>query len=67
MRRNTATLLLILVLVLIIVIASIFILRGTPSENEGGADKTIVTPAPPRETTSPVPADPGTKDRKSVV
>lgn len=61
MRRNNAMLLLILLLVLIIVAASIFILRGTPSGKDGSPAKTDVTPAPPRETSAPSPADPGTQ------
>ncbi len=64
MRRNNATLLLILLLVLIIAAASVFILRGSPGEDDPSG-KPVVTPAPPRETTAPVPGasdpQPGTE------
>ena len=64
MRRNNATLLLILILVLIIAAASIFILHGSPGE-DNPSGKPVITPAPPRETTAPVPGEsdpqPGTE------
>ena len=59
MRKNNGSLLMIFLLVLVIVAASIFILRGSPSEKDTPAAKTTVTPAPPRESATPAPADPG--------
>ena len=53
MNKSICTLLLILLLVLVIVAASIFILRGTPSDREDPRSQTTVTPAPPRETAAP--------------
>lgn len=62
MQRNLGTLLLIVFLVLVIVAASVFILRGTPSAEDGPSDGPAVTVAPPRETSAPAAsggADPG--------
>lgn len=56
MKRGIYTLVLLLLLVLLIVAASIFILRGTPSDKDDPAAKATLTPAPPRET-STAPAD----------
>ena len=53
MRKSIVTLTLILILVVIIVAASIFILKGKPSDSGGRADDPIVTAAPPRESESP--------------
>ena len=53
MQKSNATLLLILVLVLVIVAASIFILRGKPSDEGKSVPETTVTPAPPRESAAP--------------
>lgn len=53
MNKSIRTLLLILLLVLVIVAASIFILRGTPSDKDDPRSQTTVTPAPPRETAAP--------------
>lgn len=62
MQRNLGTLLLIVFLVLVIVAASVFILRGTPSAEDGPSDGPAVTVAPPRETSAPTASgrpDPG--------
>ena len=69
MKKSINTLLLILLLVLVIVAASIFILRGKPSDKEDHRAATAtVTPAPPRETEAPgQQADPASPTAAPVV